>query len=82
MLTGCTLLAGDVVAIYHYQEGETEKGPAIVGESALLAASQGQYRVRPCGYRRVSCFAVQTTPGSFITLCTPSNTFFKVPFSY
>ena len=47
--------AGDVVAIYHYKEGETEKGPAIVGESALLAATDGQYRVRPCGYRYLVC---------------------------
>lgn len=43
--------AGEVVAIYHYKEGEVEKAPAIVGESALLAGSEGQYSVRPCGYR-------------------------------
>ena len=47
--------AGDVVAIYHYKEGEIEKGPAIVGGSALLAATEGQFRVRPCGYRYLSC---------------------------
>ncbi|KAL3138951.1 hypothetical protein ABBQ32_005763 [Trebouxia sp. C0010 RCD-2024] len=45
---------GDVVAIYHYKEGEIEKGPAIVGGSALLAATEGQFRVRPCGYRTMT----------------------------
>lgn len=45
--------AGEVVAVYHYQEGEVEKAPAIVGETALLAGSEGQYSVRPCGYRWV-----------------------------
>lgn len=43
--------AGDVIATYHYREAEIEKAPAIVGESALLAGSEGQYSVRPCGYR-------------------------------
>ncbi len=43
--------AGDVIATYHYREAEVEKAPAIVGETALLAGSEGQYSVRPCGYR-------------------------------
>lgn len=45
------MCAGEVVAVYHYKEGEAEKAPAIVGETALLAGSEGQYSVRPCGYR-------------------------------
>ena len=45
--------AGDVIATYHYREAEIEKAPAIVGETALLAGSEGQYSVRPCGYRSV-----------------------------
>ena len=45
--------AGDVIATYHYREAEIEKAPAIVGETALLAGSEGQYSVRPCGYRYV-----------------------------
>ena len=44
-------VAGEVIATYHYHEAEVEKAPAIVGYTALLAASEGQYRVRPCGYR-------------------------------
>ena len=44
-------VTGEVIATYHYHEAEVEKAPAIVGYTALLAASEGQYRVRPCGYR-------------------------------
>ena len=50
------MFAGEVVAVYHYKEGEVEKAPAIVGETALLAGSEGQYCVRPCGYRWALCF--------------------------
>ena len=53
MTATCT---GEVVAVYHYKEGEVEKAPAIVGETALLAGSEGQYSVRPCGYRSALCF--------------------------
>ena len=42
---------GELVATYHYREAETEKAPAIVGATALLAGSEADYRVRPCGYR-------------------------------
>ncbi|KAL0047426.1 hypothetical protein WJX82_003095 [Trebouxia sp. C0006] len=45
---------GDVIATYHYREAEVEKAPAIVGETALLAGSEGQYSVRPCGYRALT----------------------------
>ena len=50
-VTTMTCDAGDVIATYHYREAEVEKAPAIVGETALLAGSEGQYSVRPCGYR-------------------------------
>jgi len=49
--TARNMYAGDVIATYHYREAEVEKAPAIVGETALLAGSEGQYSVRPCGYR-------------------------------
>ncbi|KAA6419227.1 MAG: cation channel family, partial [Trebouxia sp. A1-2] len=45
---------GDVIATYHYREAEVEKAPAIVGETALLAGSEGRYSVRPCGYRALT----------------------------
>ncbi|KAL0037532.1 hypothetical protein WJX77_001322 [Trebouxia sp. C0004] len=45
---------GDVIATYHYREAEVEKAPAIVGETALLAGSEGQYSIRPCGYRALT----------------------------
>ncbi|KAA6417271.1 MAG: cyclic nucleotide-binding [Trebouxia sp. A1-2] len=42
---------GELVATYHYREAETESSPAIVGVTALLAGSETEFRVRPCGYR-------------------------------
>lgn len=44
---------GELVATYHYREAESEKAPAIIGATALLAGSESEYRVRPCGYRLV-----------------------------
>lgn len=51
MIWARDVYAGDVIATYHYREAEVEKAPAIVGETALLAGSEGRYSVRPCGYR-------------------------------
>ncbi|DBA74007.1 hypothetical protein WJX77_011223 [Trebouxia sp. C0004] len=45
---------GELVATYHYREAETEKSPAIVGATALLAGSETDFRVRPCGYRALT----------------------------
>lgn len=42
--------AGEVVAIHHYREAEREHAPAI-GSGAFLAASNDDYKTRPCGFR-------------------------------
>ena len=51
----CNIVPGEVIATYHYHEAETEKAPAICGYTALLAGSERQYSVRPCGYRYTLC---------------------------
>ena len=43
--------AGEVVAIHHYREAEREHAPAIIGSGAFLAASNDDYKTRPCGFR-------------------------------
>jgi hypothetical protein len=40
--------AGEVVALYHYQEAERLEGPCLVGEAALLQASQPFASRRAC----------------------------------
>ena len=62
---------GELVATYHYREAETEKAPAIVGATALLAGSEADYRVRPCGYRSAPCcYCVTLLPSHVVTTIT------------
>ena len=45
--------AGEVVSVHHYREAEHEHAPAVIGSGALLAASNDDFKTRPCGFRFV-----------------------------
>ena len=53
VLDGNCPFAGEVVSIHHYREAEHEHAPAVIGSGALLAASNEEFKTRPCGFRFV-----------------------------
>lgn len=54
VLDGNCPVAGEVVSIHHYREAEHEHAPAVIGSGALLAASNDEFKTRPCGFRFVA----------------------------